>query len=318
MSNALIETHLPLPGRRQGKVRDVYEAGRVNGHDALLLIASDRLSAFDVVMPNGIPGKGIILTQLSNFWFRMVEEKLAGKLRHHVLATDPRHVTGLSPADCKLVDRRAVVGLKTRVIPFECVVRGYLAGSGWAEYRRNGKVCDIKLPKGLQQGQILPEPIFTPATKAAEGHDENVSFEKMANTIGTELSKTLRDLSIAVYTMARDYALQKGIIIADTKFEFGLEIDPITGGALNCGPVLIDEVLTPDSSRFWPADQYKVGINPPSFDKQFVRDYLQDLFDKNQWNKTPPGPVIPDDIVEKTKQKYLEAYRMITGRELEV
>jgi phosphoribosylaminoimidazole-succinocarboxamide synthase len=318
MAKALIETHLPLGGRRQGKVRDIYDAGRVQGHEAVLLVASDRLSAFDVVMPNGIPGKGIILTQLSNFWFKLIQEKLSEKVRHHVLSNDTRLIHGLMAEDCKVIDRRAVIGLKARVIPIECVVRGYLAGSGWSEYRRAGKVCGVKLPKGLQQSEQLPEPIFTPTTKATEGHDEAITFEKMGQIIGGELAKKLKTLSIAIYGMARDYAKDRGIIIADTKFEFGLEIDPLTGEPVNQVPILVDEVLTPDSSRFWPADSYKPGTNPPSFDKQFVRDYLQDLFEKAKWNKTPPGPVIPDEIVEKTLAKYLESYRMITGKTLDL
>jgi phosphoribosylaminoimidazole-succinocarboxamide synthase len=311
------ETHLPLAGRRQGKVRDIYDAGRIHGHNAVLLIASDRLSAFDVVMPNGIPGKGIILTQLSNFWFKMIQEKLSDKLRHHVLSADAKSIPGLSPGDCKLVERRSVVGMKTRVIPIECVVRGYLAGSGWSEYRRSGKVCGVTLPKGLKQSEQLPEPIFTPTTKATEGHDEAITFDRMGQLVGLELSNTLRTLSIAIYKMAHDYAKPRGIVIADTKFEFGLEIDSLTGEPINNQPILVDEVLTPDSSRFWPVDDYKPGTNPPSFDKQAVRDYLQELFDQGKWNKAAPGPVIPDDVVDTTLHKYLEAYRLITGRTLE-
>ncbi len=310
MAAPLLKTDLPLNNRRQGKVRDIYDATLTDGTPVLLIIASDRISAFDVVMPNGIPGKGIVLTQISKFWFDMIGRKLAGQLTHHLLATDAAQVAGLSAADKQAIDRRVMVGRKCRVVPVECIVRGYLAGSGWAEYKKSQTVCGIKLPAGLQQCGKLPQPIFTPSTKAASGHDENISFAKACELEGTALVTKLRDLSLAIYQMAHDYAAARGIILADTKFEFGL---PVDGGAT---PILIDEVLTPDSSRFWPADQYQPGRDQPSFDKQFVRNYLETLVARKQWNKTPPGPQLPAEVVEGTLQRYREAYRLLTGSDL--
>jgi phosphoribosylaminoimidazole-succinocarboxamide synthase len=307
-----MQTDLPLPHRRQGKVRDVYQATLEGGAAALVIIATDRLSAFDVVMPSAVPGKGVVLTALSNFWFEMIGQELGGRLQHHVISTDPGVIPGLSAAQRRELEGRVVIGRRCRVVPIECVVRGYLAGSGWSEYRQSGSVCGVKLPAGLRQCDRLPQPIFTPATKEETGHDMNVSFERAGELVGVELMCMLRDLSIAIYTMARDYAAGHGIIIADTKFEFGLPIGGDSGK-----PILIDEVLTPDSSRFWPADQYKPGADQPSFDKQYVRNYLQGLVDKGQWNKTPPGPILPDEVVHNTLAKYLEAYRLLTGRKLE-
>jgi phosphoribosylaminoimidazole-succinocarboxamide synthase len=309
-AQALLQTSLPLSNRRQGKVRDIYQATLADGTPALVIVASDRISAFDVVMPNPVPGKGIVLTQLSNFWFDMVGQKLGARLQHHVLSTDPGVIPGLTPEQRQSLQRRVVVARRCQVVPIECVVRGYLAGSGWAEYQKTQTVCGIKLPKGLKQCDRLPEPIFTPATKEATGHDINVSFDRAAEIVGHEIMTALRDLSLAIYTMARDYAATRGIIIADTKFEFGL---PQKGGT---APILIDEVLTPDSSRFWPADQYQPGRDQPSFDKQYLRNYLQDLVDRGQWNKTPPAPTLPEEVVRGTLAKYLEAYRLLTGSEL--
>ncbi len=309
-TDALMSTSLSLPGRRQGKVRDIYEAD-LNGTAALVIIASDRISAFDVVMQNGLPGKGVVLTQISRFWFDMLATKFGDRLEHHLISTDPADIPGISDAQRAPLAGRVMVGRKTKVVPIECVVRGYLAGSGWKEYGKTGTVCGVKLPPGLGQCQKLPEPIFTPATKAETGHDENISFERACSIAGTDLMTKLRDLSLSIYQMGHDHAAQRGIILADTKFEFGVPVaDP------GAEPILIDEVLTPDSSRFWPADQYEAGHDQPSYDKQFVRNYLQQLVDADGWDKTPPGPVLPDNIIRDTMSRYLEAHRALTGRNL--
>jgi phosphoribosylaminoimidazole-succinocarboxamide synthase len=293
---------LDLPGikkLRSGKVRDIFDLG-----DALLLVASDRISAFDVIMPNGIPRKGEVLTQISHFWF----EKFASLVPNHLLrsANQPLGVpalAGLPAAQLADLQRRSMIVKKAKPLAIECIVRGYLSGSGWKEYKQSQTVCGIKLPGGLTESAELPEPIFTPSTKAEAGHDENISFEQAQKIVGTDLATQARDLSLKIYKAGRDYARQRGIIIADTKFEFGQ-----SDGKL----ILIDEVMTPDSSRFWPADQYQPGRGQPSFDKQFVRDYLETL----DWNKTPPGPKLPDDVVTKTSAKYLEAYERLTGKKL--
>ncbi len=279
---------------RSGKVRDIFDLG-----DALLLVASDRISAFDVIMPNGIPRKGEVLTQISHFWF----EKFAALVPNHLLArtSDPLP-KNLQPFAGQLA-RRSMIVKKAKPLAIECIVRGYLSGSGWKEYKQAQTVCGIQLPAGLTESAELPEPIFTPSTKAEAGHDENISFAQAQKIVGPELAGQARDLSLKIYRAGRDYARQRGIIIADTKFEFGL-----SDGKL----ILIDEVMTPDSSRFWPADQYQAGRGQPSFDKQFVRDYLETL----DWNKTPPGPVLPPDVVTKTSAKYLEAYERLTGKKL--
>jgi len=289
---------IDLPGVRKlrsGKVREIFDLG-----ESLLLVASDRLSAFDVIMPNGIPRKGEVLTQISFFWF----ERFASLMPNHLLArADDPLPKSLQPFADKL-SRRSMIVKKATPLTIECVVRGYLAGSGWKEYREHQTVCGIKLPPGLTESAEVPEPIFTPATKAESGHDINISFAEAEKMVGAEIAAQARDASLKLYTDARAYARQRGIIIADTKFEFGLCDGKLT---------LIDEVLTPDSSRFWPADQYQPGRSQPSFDKQFVRDYLETLKD---WNKTPPGPVLPPDVVAKTQAKYLEAYERLTGRKL--
>jgi len=288
---------LELPGvkkLRSGKVRDIFDLG-----DALLLVASDRISAFDVIMPNGIPRKGEVLTQISHFWF----EKFSSLVPNHLLAkaSDPLP-KNLQPFAAQL-ERRSMIVKKAKPLAIECIVRGYLSGSGWKEYKKSQTVCGIKLPGGLTESAELPEPIFTPSTKAEAGHDENISFEQAQKIVGPDLARQASDLSLKIYKAGRDYARQRGIIIADTKFEFGL-----SDGKL----ILIDEVMTPDSSRFWPADQYAPGKGQPSFDKQFVRDYLETL----DWDKTPPGPRLPDDVVAKTSAKYLEAYERLTGKKL--
>jgi phosphoribosylaminoimidazole-succinocarboxamide synthase len=278
----------------KGKVRDIYAVG----DDKMLIVTSDRLSAFDVVLSDPIPDKGRVLNEMANFWF--------GKLGHVV----PNQLTGIDPASVVAKDEipqvtgRAVVVKKLKPLPIEAVVRGYIIGSGWKDYQKTGRICGIELPQGLQQAQKLPEPIFTPATKAETGHDENISFDEAARLIGRDKAEKVRDISIRLYQEASDYAAKKGIIIADTKFEFGLnEKNEI---------VLIDEVLTADSSRFWPADSYQVGMSPPSFDKQFVRDYLETL----DWNKTPPAPKLPAEVIHKTSEKYREALERLTGRKL--
>jgi len=284
-----------LPRIGRGKVRDIYA---VDG-DKMMIVVSDRLSAFDVVLPDPIPDKGRVLTELANFWF----SKLGHVVPNHLTGIDPESV--LRDADEQAQVRgRAVVVRKLKPLPIEAVVRGYLIGSGWKDYQKTGAVCGIALAKGLRQAEKLLEPIFTPATKAQSGHDENISFERMSEIVGVETAAKVRDVSIRLYREAADYAAGKGIIIADTKFEFGLDAK----GAL----VLIDEVLTADSSRFWPADQYTVGISPPSYDKQFVRDYLETL----DWDKTPPAPRLPADVIARTSAKYREALERLTGKKL--
>jgi len=291
----LLELELPgIPHLRRGKVRELFDLG-----DALLLVATDRLSAFDVILPNGIPRKGEVLTQISHFWFA----RFAGLAPNHLLAgADAPLPARLQPFAAQLAGRCMIVK-KARPLAIECIVRGYLSGSGWKEYQQTRTVCGQRLPAGLTESAELPEPIFTPSTKAAAGHDENIPFERAAEIVGPDLARQARDLSLQLYRAGRDYARTRGILIADTKFEFG-----VCDGKL----ILIDEVLTPDSSRFWPADQYAPGRSQPSFDKQFVRDYLETL----HWDKTPPGPVLPEDIVARTSAKYLEALERLTGRPL--
>lgn len=288
---------LDLPGIQKvksGKVREIFDLG-----DAFLFVATDRISAFDCVMPNGIPRKGEVLTQLSHFWF----DRTASLVRNHRLAqaNDPLP-NNLQPFADKLAKRSMIVK-KAEPLTIECVVRGYLAGSGWKEYKAQQTVCGIKLPSGLVESSELPEPIFTPATKATSGHDININFDEAAKMVGADIAEQCRALSLKIYSAARDYARQRGIIIADTKFEFGL---------LQRKLILIDEVLTPDSSRFWPADLYRPGKSQPSFDKQFVRDYLETL----DWNKTPPAPALPEPVVAQTQAKSLEAYKRLTGQDL--
>jgi phosphoribosylaminoimidazole-succinocarboxamide synthase len=289
----LLQTDIPhLPLWRRGKVRDVYDLG-----DRLLIVATDRISAFDVVLPTAIPDKGAVLTQLSLFWF----ERLRDVVRNHVIASDvSSYGHGLEAMRGQL-ERRSMVVLKTEALPVECVVRGYLAGSGWKDYQRTGSVCGIALPPGLRESERLDPPLFTPATKEESGHDVNISFAEMAERVGAGTAAQLRDISLTLYERARTYAEERGIILADTKFEFGLQ---------EGRPVWIDEALTPDSSRFWPREGYRPGMAPPSFDKQYVRDYLEAL----AWDKTPPAPALPDEVVERTRAKYLEALSLLTGR----
>ncbi len=277
----------------RGKVRDLYEVDA----DHLLIVQTDRLSAFDVILPTPIPGKGEVLTAVSNFWFN----KLAHVIPNHLSGIDPESVVK-TEAEKAQVRGRSFVTRKLKPLPIEAIVRGYLVGSGWKDYKKTGAVCGIQLPAGLQEAQKLPQPLFTPSTKAAVGeHDENISFEEARKLLGAEMAEQVKNATLALYTQAADYALTRGIIIADTKFEFGTD----AAGKL----YLIDEALTPDSSRFWPADQYKVGSNPPSFDKQFVRDWLE----SSGWNKQPPAPQVPADVLQKTADKYREAQRLLTG-----
>jgi len=296
----LLNLELPgIPKLKSGKVREIFDLG-----DAFLFVASDRISAFDCVMPNGIPRKGEVLTQISHFWFDQTEKLVP----NHRLARagDSFSVPALAgvPAELKAqLAKRAMIVKKAQPLAVECIVRGYLAGSGWKEYRKSQTVCGIPLPPGLRESSELPEPIFTPSTKADTGHDENISFAEAKKILGDDIANQARDLSLKIYQFARDYARQRGIIIADTKFEFGL-----FAGKL----ILIDEVLTPDSSRFWPASQYAPGQSQPSFDKQFVRDYLETL----DWDKTPPAPALPPEVLAKSQAKYLEAYEKLTGKKL--
>lgn len=277
----------------RGKVRDIYDLG-----DRLLIVATDRLSAFDVILPTPIPDKGRVLTQLSLFWF----EKLRGIVPHHVIsATD---FSGDLAPYAGVLRGRSMIVRRTQPVPIECVARGYISGSGWKDYRATGKICGIPLPAGLKESDKLPEPIFTPATKATTGHDENISFAETASQIGESLASRLRDITLEVYRRASEFAAERGIIIADTKLEFGMDRDEL---------VWIDEALTPDSSRFWPADAYAPGKTQPSFDKQYVRDYLERI----GWSKQPPAPALPEDVVDGTRAKYREAYKRLTGRELE-
>jgi phosphoribosylaminoimidazole-succinocarboxamide synthase len=294
--NALYESSLKsLPRIARGKVRDIYGVGE----DKMLIVTSDRLSAFDVVLPDPIPDKGRVLNEMANFWFA----KLGHIVPHQLTGIDPESVVKGDEEKAQ-VRHRSVVVKKLKALPIEAVVRGYLIGSGWKDYQKTGRVCGIELPKSLAQAQKLPAPIFTPATKATDGHDENISFEEVEKLIGKDLAAKVRDVSIRLYQEASDYAANKGIIIADTKFEFGTDA--------NGNLVLIDEVLTADSSRFWPADSYRVGVSPPSYDKQYVRDYLETL----DWDKTPPAPKLPAEVIAKTSEKYREALERLTGRKL--
>jgi phosphoribosylaminoimidazole-succinocarboxamide synthase len=295
MNQALTKIVIPGVPSRSGKVREIFDAG-----DKLLFVASDRISAFDCVMPNGIPQKGRVLNMISKFWF----ERTGGIVKNHMITTDVSQFPSPFNQYADQLEGRSMLVKKTTVFPVECIVRGYLIGSGWKEYRRNGTIGGMPLRAGYQMAAKLDEPIFTPSTKAEQGlHDENISFERAREIAGAEKAEKLKAASIALYKQAAEYALTKGIIIADTKFEFG-ELD----GEI----ILIDEALTPDSSRFWPADTYQVGSSPMSFDKQFVRDYLETL----DWDKTPPAPALPEDIVAKSQAKYLEAYERLTGQRL--
>lgn len=291
MSQAVVlETNLPGVPVRRGKVRDVYDLG-----DRVLLVSTDRISAFDWVLPSGIPDKGRVLNQIAAFWFDRLGEE------HHLITTDVDAMDLPVGTDREMLAGRSSLVRKTKVVPIECVVRGYLTGSGWKEYQASGTVCGIQLPTGLQDSSQLEEPIFTPSTKAETGHDENISFDEMVNVVGRDVAEELRRRSLEIFQRGAEYARSRGILIADTKFEWGVVNDRV---------ILIDEVMTPDSSRFWPADQYAPGRSQPSFDKQFVRDWLT----ASQWDKNSPPPALPDEVVAKTRAKYIEAYERLTGQ----
>lgn len=293
MPSTVLETTIEKLPVRRGKVRDIYDLG-----DSLLLVSTDRISAFDWVLPSGIPDKGRVLTQLSRFWFEHFKD-----VPNHMISCDVADFDLPAGVDPSQFEGRSMLVRKTSVVPIECVVRGYLSGSGWSEYQKTGAVCGIELPTGLRESDKLPGAVFTPATKAEQGmHDENISYDETCARIGAELAKQLSQRSIDLYTRGAEYAIGKGIIIADTKFEFGLIEDEL---------ILIDEVLTPDSSRFWPADSYQPGGGQPSFDKQFVRDWLT----KSGWDKNSPPPPLPDEVVAKTRDKYIEAFERVTGEE---
>jgi phosphoribosylaminoimidazole-succinocarboxamide synthase len=298
LDSVLLRTDYPeLELYASGKVRDVYSLDS----DHLLFVATDRISAFDYVLATGIPHKGRVLTQISLFWFDFLKEIVP----NHVVTADVNRYPAAIRRHADQLRGRSMMVVRAEMFPVECVVRGYLSGSGWKEYKATGSVCGVKLPPGLKESDQLPEPLFTPATKATTGHDINISFEEMCKLVDPELSRQLRELTLRIYRKAADYARQRGIIIADTKFEFGQTAQGIT---------LADEVLTPDSSRFWPADTYQPGKAQDSYDKQYVRDYLEEI----RWNKQPPAPALPQEVALRTSEKYLEAYRQLTGRELEV
>jgi phosphoribosylaminoimidazole-succinocarboxamide synthase len=304
VSTTLLQSDLPgLPLRHRGKVRDVFDLPRERlpatapPSDYLLMVATDRLSAFDVVLPDPIPGKGEMLCQISNFWF----DRTAHLLPNHLTGIDVAQVLP-NGVDAALYAKRAVVTRRLKPVPIEAIARGYLIGSGWKDYQRTGQISGIALPDGLRQAQPLPEPIFTPSTKAAVGdHDENIDFDTMVKTVGAELAEHVRDATLKIYRFAADYAAERGILLADTKFEFGTDED----GRL----YIMDEMLTPDSSRYWPADEYRIGTSPPSYDKQIVRDYLETL----DWDKTPPGPHLPAEVIERTRARYAEALKKLAG-----
>jgi len=298
LDTVLLRTEFPdLQLHTSGKVRDVYRIDM----DRLLFVATDRISAFDYILATGIPHKGRVLTQISLFWFEFLKDVVP----NHLITADVQQYPAEIQAYADQLHGRSMLVMNADMVPVECVVRGYISGSAWKEYKASGKVCGIELPKGLRESDQLPEPIFTPATKATTGHDENIPFDEMVRLVGGELSEQLRDLTFGVYRKAADYARTKGIIIADTKFEFGRTAKGIT---------LADEVLTPDSSRFWPADKYTPGSAQDSYDKQYVRDYLEEI----RWNKQPPAPALPAEVARKTSEKYLEAYQRLTGRKLGV
>ena len=308
-TDAVFETMLPLGGRRQGKVRDVYALPAPAGEaPRLLVVATDRISAFDVVMPTPVPGKGRLLTEISVGWFRFLRSQAI--VPDHMLGTDVAAIPGLNEAERRMLSGRSMICRAARVVQVECVARGYLAGSGWQEYREHGTACGIPLPRGLEQCGRLPEPIFTPATKAAEGHDENISFERMCDAIGGDLAARLRTLTLRVYGAAAERARARGLILADTKFEFGFALD--AGGEPTGELMLVDEVLTPDSSRYWPLEGYAPGRDQPSFDKQFLRNWLLSEVAAGRWRKEPPGPQLPPEVLRQTVAKYEEAARLLS------
>ena len=303
MPELVTHTELNLPNRRSGKVRDLYDCPLPDGQEGLLIVATDRISAFDVVLGTGLPGKGEVLTQLSRFWF----EHFHGSVAHHLVSTDVSCIPGLTSRQSETLSGRVMLCRKTEVIPVECIARGYITGTGWKDYQRSGRVCGIELPSGLLNSDRLEEPLFTPSTKADVGeHDENISFEQGVAIVGEPTMTWLQNTTLRLYVEAREYAAQRGILLADTKFEFGM----IDGEE---SPVLIDEIVTPDSSRFWPADRWQPGLEQESFDKQFVRNYLETQVSAGEWNKNSPGPRLPDTVIEATMTRYIEAFELVTG-----
>ena len=297
-----MNTDLPLPNKRSGKVRDLYDMTLPDGGDGILIVASDRVSVFDVVLENGIPGKGILLTRVSRFWF----DFFADSINHHLVSTDPADIEGLTGDQRAMLEGRIMICRKTNVVPVECIVRGYLTGSGFKDYLKTGMVCGITLPGGMVNSDRIDAPIFTPSTKPDEGHDENISFDEACGLVGETMMRNIREKSLHIYKTGREYARERGIIIADTKFEFGL----VAGSD---EPVLIDEVLTPDSSRFWPADTWEPGREQNSFDKQYVRNYTQELVDAGRWDKEYPGPALPREVIDNTIVRYEEALSRLTA-----
>jgi phosphoribosylaminoimidazole-succinocarboxamide synthase len=306
MAQLVMQTDLDLPNKRSGKVRDLYDVVLPDGDPGLLIVATDRTSAFDVVMANGLPGKGIVLTQISRFWF----DYFGDRMDHHLVSTAVEDVAGISDNKKELLSGRIMLCRATEVVPIECIARGYITGSGWKDYQTTGRVCGIELPEGLVNSDRLDEPLFTPSTKAEAGlHDENISFEQGIEIVGVKTMEWLQETTLSLYRDARDYAFERGIILADTKFEFGVPAGATT-------PILIDEIFTPDSSRFWPADLWEPGSEQPSFDKQYVRNYLEELVAAEVWDKTPPGPALPAHVIDNTMAKYLDAYTRLTGEDL--
>ena len=301
MADALTKTDLPLANKRTGKVRDLYDLTLHDGREGILIVATDRVSVFDVVLANGVPGKGVLLTQISKFWF----DFFANDYRHHLVSTNPADIDGLTDEQRRGLEGRIMICRKLEVVPIECIVRGYLTGSGYKDYLKTGEVCDISLPPGMTNSDRIESPIFTPSTKVREGHDENISFGDACGIVGHDVMIDIRDMSMGIYNKGRDYALDRGIIIADTKFEFGWDSD--------LEMVLIDEVLTPDSSRFWPTDGWEPGREQDSFDKQYVRNYTETLVARGEWNKASPGPSLPEYVIDNTIARYEEALRRLTG-----
>jgi len=302
---AVMETHLALPNKRSGKVRDIYDVILPGDEAGLLIIATDRISAFDVIMQNGMPGKGIVLTQISKFWF----DHFSDSIEHHLVSTESSDIQGISETEQRALRGRVMLCRKAEVVPIECIARGYITGSGWKDYQATGKVCGLRLPEGLKNSDRLSNVLFTPSTKAENGHDENISFDEGVDVVGLDTMRWLEDKTVSLYIAASEYAAQQGIILADTKFEFGFP-----AGADH--PILIDEIFTPDSSRFWPKDLWQPGQEQPSFDKQYVRNYLETQVESGVWDKTPPGPVLPESVLEATMGRYCEAFRMLTGSEI--
>ena len=308
MVQLVTQTHLDLPNKRQGKVRDLYDVQLPCGEDGLLIVATDRISAFDVVLASGLPGKGVVLTQISKFWF----DKFADRVAHHLVSTDPTDIRGISKQEQFRLEGRVMLCKKASVLPVECIARGYITGSGYKDYVATGCVCGIDLPAGLVNSDRLSEPLFTPSTKAEVGdHDENISFEQGVKILGFETMSWLQDMTLELYLQASDYAKDRGILLADTKFEFGTVAD-------RDEPILIDEIFTPDSSRFWPAHDWQPGREQQSFDKQIVRNYLETEVAAGKWDKTAPGPILPDTVIDAAMGRYLEAYELLTESKLQL